>query len=414
VSLRAARAALGPIWLVGLAACARERVVPPSTAPGGVAIAIYQRDDQAYGVVDDRRWIDVAGDSVVLERVDPRAVLSSLMIEVISAPVAGTPELGACLRDRIPSGAGPDDGPGGVDEENEDEDENGGDADGDDDDAVAIDAAEEPRYTPVLRCAVRSGRGRALVRLLYIVPQLGYRTQHDVTMLAPDRATVSSRFTIATPGWGTRVEVALFDGMPGGDPPPRELARGMIAPGGGIAIVAAPARTVTARLRRIYDGAKPQTEYVARYPEQWRHESHPAVWVWLELDTALADGPIRAHIALAGQPVRDLDLPARGRRHAAALQLPLWIDERVRGRRHSRAEQDNGTISDAIAFSIGNTGDAAVEVWIEEVLRPVGRKTIRRAWPGEPVLIKKNLVRLPVTVPAGKTLRAGFAIDYEM
>lgn len=378
---------LGPIGAIGLAiACSHgSPAIPANTAREGLSIALYDsHDGGAYSVIDDRRWIEVAGDSLVIDRVDPGAVLSSLVIEPLAG---GALAVGACLRDRIPASP-----------------------------SVALDvvspapASAGELFAPVLRCAVHARSGRYLVRLLYVSPALGYRAQHDITMTAPDRAIVASRFAIVTPAWQAHAEVTLFDGIPGSEQPPREVARGAIMLDGGTSVIAVPPREVTAQLRRVYNGAVPDNDDDAP-----RHDAQPAVWVWLELDEpALALGPVRAHVELAGEATRDIDVPAAGRRRqAVALRLPLWIDDQLRGTRdHRSASFGDVTEADRFAVSVSNTGDAAREVWIEEKLRPVRRRTVTHAWPSEPVVVK-DLLRMKLTVHGGKIERAGFEITYE-
>ena len=101
VALSLACAALG-------LACARgQHAAPANVADAGIAIAVYDVPDRTgYAVVDDRRWVDLDGESLVLDHVDPRAALPSLVIEVADARL-GALEVGACARDRIPSLAAP-------------------------------------------------------------------------------------------------------------------------------------------------------------------------------------------------------------------------------------------------------------------------------------------------------------------
>jgi hypothetical protein len=360
-------------------ACARGQLAAPANvADAGIAIAVYRAGDRAgYAVVDDRRWVELDGASLVLDHIDPRAALSSLVIEAVDAQRAL--EVGACTRDRIPSLAA-------------------------------------PAFVPILRCAVTGARGRRLVRVLYIVPALDYRVSHDVAMTAADRATVTSRFAIDTPAWQRRAELALYDGVPGAQQPPREIARGPIALDGGVAMLASPPRVATAQLRRIYDGAVHRRGDVGPRDLRWRRESHPSVWVWLELaDIALAPGPVRVHVELAGHPIRDIDVPALGRRTVAdALALPLWIDDELRGRRDRWSQpHDGAAIVDRFAIAVTNLGATASDVWIEEALRPSRRRTVRHAWPATPVLLEAR-VRMKLTVAPGKIERCGFEIDYEL
>jgi hypothetical protein len=391
-----------------LAACRAASVAPVAPPPGGVAIALYARAGGGYGVVDDRRWVDIDGGELVLDRIDPGAALPSLVIE----PVAGGPlEVGACLRDRIaaPRISSPGAPPGAP------RDAIGATRSSAPADAVLI----ADQVGPVLRCHVEGPPGRYLVRLLYVTPRLGYRVQHDIAMTAPDRAEVASRFAIATPAWRTRAEIALFDGAPGGEPPPREVARGSIALDGGTAVLAVPARAVAARLRRVYDGAVDPAAGTqvrdARDP-RWAAESHAAVWVWLELAelAELPPGPVRAHVELAGEPIRDADVPAAGRRHSGGeLRLPLWIDDALRGKRDRWTEAPgDAAITDRFVISVANRGDAAREVWIEEALRPAARRTISHAWPRAPELGRQRL-RLALAVAPGAVERARFVVEYE-
>jgi hypothetical protein len=352
--------------------------------------------------------------------------------------------------------------------------------------AASASAGGAAAFAPVLRCAVRGARGRHLLRILYVVPELEYRASHDIAMAAPDRATVTSRFSIATPAWHRRADLTLYDGVPGAQQPPREIARGSVVLDGGVAVLASPARVVAAQLRRIYDGAVHRRGEVGPRDPRWRRESHAAVWVWLELDpegaglsaggaskaprprlsslgdpkgagvpsgggtapsprlpslgdpkgagvppgggrappprlaslgdrVALAPGPVRVHLELAGQPIRDIDVPALGRRTVGdALGLPLWIDEDLHGRRDrwSRPHDDTG-IADRFAISIANVGATQREVWVEEALRPARRRTVRNAWPSAPVVLDTR-IRLKLTVAPGKIERCGFELDYEL
>jgi hypothetical protein len=393
-----------------------------------VTIALYAPSPAVrYAVIDDRRWVDVDGDTLVLDRVDPGAALPSLLIEPLTGPL----RIGACLRDRIamPLPDAPPLPP-----------ESGG-------------AATEPPgdgVVPMLRCRVAAPPGRYLVRLLYLSSALGYRAQHDVTVTAPDRATVTSRFAIATPAWRTRAELTLFEGAPGGDPPPRELVRGSVALDGGTAVIAIPPREVTARMLRIYDGAVRRPDGPEPRDPRWGRDSHSAVWVWLELGglgerravasapasgaapilapsvaatasslapraaSGLAPGPVHVHVELPGEAIRDIDVPAGGRRAGpTALSLPLWIDDRLRGKRDRWSDSpEDALLTERFLVSVANSGDTPREVWIEELLRPAPRHSVSHAWPRAPEVDHRRL-RMKLTVAPGTVERAGFAVDYE-
>jgi hypothetical protein len=372
---------------------------PSHAASAGVSIAIYDPDGlDAYGVVDDRRWLDLAGGALEIDRVDPRAELPSLVIEPLAG---GALEIGTCLRDRIPTA--PATAPASAH-------------------AVATPAsppAVAPLHAavaPVLRCTARGAPGRYLVRLLYVLPGLGYRAQHDVTVTAADRAAVTSRFAIVTPAWQVRAELALFDGAPGGERPFRELARGTAMLDGGTAVITIPPHVVPAQLRWIYDGAviaHGSDDPSPRDP-QWGQKSQPAVWVWLELAAPkLAPGPVRAHVERAGEATRDIDVPAEGRRTTTAgVRLPLWIDDQLRGRRERRSDAGDTALTDRFQLAVANLGEATRDVWIEERLRPLRRRTVTGAWPSEPTIVDSRL-RLKLTVRGGKIEHAGFEVAYE-
>jgi len=370
-----------------VAACARPPAAAPANAgQAGLAIAIYAAGAESYGVVDDRRWVDVAGDALVLDQIEPGAELASLVIEPLDGDALAA---GACLRDRIPHAIASGDSDGALDD-------------------VAVADTSAATVTPVLRCAVHAAPGRHLVRLLYVVPGLGYRVQHDVTMRAPDRASVVSRYAIATPAWHVRAELTLFDRKPGAERAPRALARGTVVLDGGTAVIAEPPRELAARLLRIYEHAMDTSLGAA--------PSHSAVWCWLELDgTTLAPGPVRAHLELAGEAVRDVVIPAAGRRDGAAtgVRLPLWIEPQLYGQptRVVRGHRDGAT-SDRLDISIANTGEVTREVWLETSLRSRTRRASTRGWPGEPI-INGDRLRLKLIVPGGKIERGGFELGYE-
>jgi hypothetical protein len=368
--------------------CGRERVTAPANAAReGVSIALYDPGAGGYGVIDDRRWVDVTNDALMLDRVDPRAALPSLVIEPLAG---GALEIGACTRDRIPAApvaAG-----------------------------AHVVAPVPAAFAPMLWCAVHGVRGRHLVRVLYVVPSFTYRTGHDVAMSASDRATVASRFAIATPAWRVRAAVTLFAGAPGAEPPPREIARGIVMLDGSIALIATPPRPVTAKLRRVYEGAVRTRGEIGAHDPRWRRDSQPAVWVWLELDgAALAPGPVHAHVELAGEAVRDVDVPAAGRRQAAAVvRLPLWIDDQLRGTRERRTRApDDAALTDQLSLSVANVGDTTRDVWIEEPLRPARRRAVHRSWPSVPT-VTGGVLRVRLRVPAGTVERAGFEVEYEL
>src|SRR6185436_6130224 len=85
--------------LLVLAACASQ-VTPRNVkqVDGGITIALYTRGDASFAVVDDRRWVEISGRSIMLANIDPGAALASLVIE----PADRALRIGACTRERLP------------------------------------------------------------------------------------------------------------------------------------------------------------------------------------------------------------------------------------------------------------------------------------------------------------------------
>jgi hypothetical protein len=392
-------------------ACTQPRPVDLIANPAeGMSIAVYAKGDIAFGLIDDRRWIEITGDSIVLDHIDEAAPLPALVIEPIPGASDSALRIGTCSRERI------DPSPDGLSR-------------------LAAPAREAPstRWTgetapraeraatstpvgvvsPLVRCHVTGRRGRHLVRLLYVAPVIRYRGQHDVTMTAEDKASITTRFALVTPAWKMRAEVALFDGLPGADEPAREVAHGTVVLDGGTAVLTIPTRVVAAKLRRVFDGAVRDRDMPAT-DLAWGKDSRRAVWVWLELeDTTLSTGPVRAHVALAGEPVRDLVVSAIDHeRIGDVLRIPMWVDDTLFGvRRHWIDRTDDKTFSQRFELAVSNAGDVPREVWIEERLRPARRREITRAWPGKPA-VRDGIVRSKVVVTPRGTERTGFTVAY--
>ncbi len=392
--------------------CHAEVVEHTATPPEGISIALYDRGDgTSYGVVDDRRWIEVtAGHPITLERIDPGAALPSLVIESLAG---GALVLGACWRATIDR---PEDAADKADElgkrrlatirarirELGEEPE------------VAA-AVAPPTGAPTVSCELAHAQpGRHLVRILYVSRTLGFRTQHALAMTTADRAVVTSHFAIATPPWHVRGEVTLYDNLPGGDKPPRELTHGPVTLDGTTSVLALPAREVAAHLRRIYDGAL-IVPGMAETDQMWNHRSTGNVVVWLELaDIVLAPGEVRVHVEQTGEPPRDVDLPARPRAPGTdTARLPLWDDPDLRGMRQPGVDHtDAASLADRLVYSVTNVGTVPHEVWIEEHLRPAKRRRVVRAWPTKPA-VHDDLLRTKLTIAPGKIERLGFTVDYD-
>jgi len=396
----------------------------PATPTEGLALAIYASGERSYGVVDDRRTIEVANDTLVLDRIDPAAALQSLVIE----PLGDDPlRVVSCVRERV------DASPAALSQLAE--------ARGERpkrmivvhdlhdpsperfhfEDTNEMEPAVVPGagvLSPLVRCRVEARAGKHLVRVLHVTSTLAFRTQHDLTMTDAERVRITTRFAIATPVWRSRANVVLYEGLPGDETPPHELARGPIILDGSTAIIASEARELPARLRSIYDGTKLEdSDDVEPNDIVWGRASRHQVWVWVEVtDTSarLAKGAVRAHVELPDQPARDLDIAADlGHQAAEATRFPLWIDEDLLGSRRRTIERADGVlITDRVQLSISNLGTRPREVWIEERLRTAKRRSLVQAWPSRPTLAK-DVARTKLTLAPGQTERLGFTIDYE-
>ena len=348
-----------------VAACRPAPVVAPTVdATAGVTLSLYAHAGEAYGLVDDRRAIELAGSALVLHDIDPAAPLSSLVIEPL-----GDSDLrvGACTRDLE------------------------------------------------LRCEATGRRGRHLVRVLYVSPQLRYATRHAVEMTASDRATITTRYAVVTPRRRTTARVTLFRGMPGRERTPIALAEDTVVLDGSTAIFAPPPTAAAARVRFVYRPGSTAQGWAPPGPATER-EGSGSVWSVLELDGArLVPAPVHARIAIPGEPERDLDVPHDARRKTGdTLRLPLWIDPTLRAS-HTRVVtgSDDASLAERFTLSIANTGEVAREVIVEEPLRKASRRRVKQGWPSTPELAG-DVARLRLVIPPGAITRASFVIDYDL
>lgn len=398
--------------LVVVAAC-RPHVAPRETAAAkeGVSIAMYESGGRGYSVVDDRRWLDISGGSVLLANIDPGASLASLVIET-----GGDLRIGPCVRDRLPEPEAPKLDPVNIPVSRRYEDYVPLQPPPAEPPRVVADGPA-PRYAPIVRCDVQGTPGRHLVRIVYVSTTLRYRAAHDVSIVEPTRATVTSRFVVETPPWRVRANVVLFDGVPGGDRPLGEVARGDIALDGSTAILANPARTVDAELRRVYDGAILASD--DRQDIAWGHDSVQSVWVWLVLrKLRLPPGPIDVHVDLPGEGLRDAIVADTSRKQddepGAPLRLALWADESLRGMRQRIVDRSDGDVlTERVILGVGNMGDAPREVFVEEHLRPARKRRIERAWPKKPSAAG-DVLRTKLVAKPGAVARTGYTISYDL
>lgn len=406
------------VAVVLVAACG-GRATPSNTKPpeAGISIALYRYGETSYGVVDDRRWVDISGKRVLLGNIDPGASLASLVIEAANPAL----QIGPCTRERLPDVA---------------------DTERSTQDALDAYVGEQirstrtlrdyrmrrrarprpgkavERFAPIVQCEVAGPPGRALVRIVYVSSTLSYRVQHDIELRDATRANIESRFAITTPPWRERASVVLFDGVPGGLDPPREIARGPLTLDGGTGVLVIPAHDVPAQLRRVFEGARFEEDD----EDVYANLEVSAVWATLELPgVELAPGPIRVHVELDGEErwidlpvprvVRDRDKPDKA---DGPLRLRLWIDDTLRGNRQRLiVDNDGARMVEVVAIALTNSGDTPREVWVEEHARPAKRRRIERPWP-KPPSASGDTVRNRVEVKPGRAARVGYTLVYEL
>jgi hypothetical protein len=410
--------------VLALGACRTQPPPLTGTKPpdAGITIALYAKDgSDGFGVVDDRRYVEVAGKTLLLANIDPGAELASLVIE----PTDSALRIGQCVRDRMPDlpkrdpleeyaerqreqraaelqrriartlQPGPFPTPQRADPEP---------------------SVDGERFIPVVKCDVTAKPGKYLVRIVYVTKALGYRAQHDIDVREDKRAEVTSRFAITTPVWQARAEMVVYEGVPGGERSPREVARGQVTLDGSTAIIPVAARALPARLERIYEGAVVTSTDATDV--NWGRDSVQAIWVWLVLDKLrLAPGPIRVHLDLPGEGIRDLDVPQSSRKQDdsadAPLRLPLWVDESLRGSRVRLVEYNDGTsITERYIFAVANMGEVEREVFVEEPMRTASRRKLERSWPKKPTA-EHNVLRTRFVIKAGRVERAGYTMTYD-
>ncbi len=400
-------------------ACGRH--APPSNAKppeAGISIALYRSGKTSYGVVDDRRHVEIRGSSILLDNIDPGASLASLVIETADPRL----QIGPCTRERLPDQV----------ESNK---------------LAAYERHVEEmrrerrlprrytrpapvppkvtrvaeRFAPIVQCNVAGTPGKYLVRIVYVSTTLGYRVQNDIEVHDATKARIESRFAVVTPPWRARAEIVVFDGLPGGAEPPRELTRGTVTLDGGTSILQIPSREMPALLRRVFEGVG--------FGDDGGEENYSndtlSVWSTLEVPhLQLARGQTRVHVDLDGED-RWIDVPMQKDDRSAdvsrdkklddePLRIKLWIDSTLRGTRQRMILQNDGVhMVEAVTLNMSNAGDAPREVWLEEHARPAKRRMIERAWPAKPSA-SGDRIRNKVVVKPGRVERVGYTLVYDL
>jgi hypothetical protein len=204
--------------------------------------------------------------------------------------------------------------------------------------------------------------------------------------------------------------------LPGTGDPPKPLARGTLALDGATSILTNPGRSVTARIRRIYDGAVREPDLLPVDPG-WGRGSRRAVFVVLELDnTQLPVGVLEIHAGLPDEPARDVVVSEPDRELVGTtLRVPLWIDDTLFGVRRNDVDSFPGprgrVIQQRLQLSVSSTAETARDVWVEERLRPFKRDV--RGTPTKPV-IDGDFARIKLTVPPHGTERVSYTIRYDL
>jgi len=414
---------------VAAAACGAPRPPPPiADPPDGISIAVYAGADRGYAVIDDRRTIEVAGRRVLLDRIERSAALPTLVIEPLGA-ARGALAIEQCARERLrlaPAEAARPAGPAkpppparsvAPDPARQAEEPDAGKRPASPAPPDATDARApggdriDGAASPLVACTVTGAPGRYRVRVHYVAASYGFQTRHEIEVAAPDRATISTRFTVRTPAWGARGEVVLYEGVPGAGEPPREVGRGPVTLDGGVAVLALPPREVPARLVRVYDGTIRQADG-ERTDLAWGKDSRHDVDVRLELDDArLLRAPAHVRIASGGE-IHEVGTAYAPDEPAGPRRLSLWRDPLLRGtRRRSTDRGAGGSIVERVELTVSNTGAEPREVWIEEPLRPARRRELVRARPARPE-IAGDVARRKVAVGPGQIERLEFTVRY--
>jgi hypothetical protein len=413
------------LLLIALAGCPAKRTSVETniaTPSEGTALAVYITDGTAaFAVIDDRRIITVGKDGVLLDRIDPAAQLPTLVIE----PLDGKPfRVQRCARERI------DTTPTGLVQLAQPRP------------PVRPDAPDPQLpvptlgvLSPLVRCLVEAPPGEHFVRVLHVAPIAGFRAHHDVTFSGPSGdqpsgdlvgagnkagydgdAKLVSRYSFVTPAWsGRKASLSLFDGKPGREIAPREIARGSIVLDGTAAVFANAERTVPARTRVVYDGAV-RDATVAHTELTWGRESRRQVHTVLELEgVELPFGVVDAHVTL-DQKKRDVVVPVREREIIGkTLRLALWVEDALHGVRRNTTEtyvRNNGkVIRQQFQLSVASSSDAPREVWIEERLRPLEKRTLIN--PPEGLVVEDHVARIKLEIPPKGTEQIDFAVAYD-
>ena len=413
----------GGLALLAVVACTPKPVDGPVTVRDGLSVAVYTSLAGAgggYAVVDDRRVLDVTGDSIVIERVAPGATLSSLIVEPLDTSAL---RIGECSREalvlpspaaRVPAA------------ENEVGVEAGS--------AAYLLPVREPQVgeevtllgkrpspasdpapnlapvvdSPVVRCAVVAGRGTHRVRILYVTPDVTFSAHHDIAMSAPEAATITTRFALPTPDLDLRGEVTLYAGLPGGDETPVEVGRGEVTLDGSISLFGGPTRQVRARLRRMWRSVDSSE---AREDIYLAQQVRP-VRVWLELEGTLQTGDVTLRVDLPNEPAEPQVIAGPTiERGPTVTRMPVRTDGDLISLHESRPLRARDEAArERFSISISNAGPVAREVVVLYALTKGKAHEVESSWPVAPT-IERDTAKSKVQIEPNSVGRLRYVVS---
>lgn len=417
-----------------------EHPAPPASPPGGAPPAAPQPPiRRSVALIDDRRVVEIADGVLRLDDVAAEIELASLIVE----PLDGRPLVVTRCAREFSRRAAPahrativtEDGVEVTGVPGERVSVGGTPMWVVEDDAgdVHFVAGEvtQARVPGVganeVRCDVVAEPGRRRVRLAYATTDLSWRASYRIEIAAGPTgdAEVAVAPSLAIVGTGVvgarRAAVSLLSGLPGSDDSPRLVWSGEVDLGPVEISVRPPPRVARARVEHLYrptvalPGENPNDAY------NWRAAYNPIVWEALRVDAALAAeladlpaGPALIDVTRGGAARQAVAAwPDPPREAGRGFHLALWADPSVFGFRERRTLRADGQrIVEQSLVSIANRGDAAVTVWVEDELRPLPGRELRKLFPAGDV--RGDQLRFRIEIGPGRTERLGFEADYRV
>ncbi len=275
-----------------------------------------------------------------------------------------------------------------------------------------------------VRCQVRAVAGEHRVRIVYATTDMSWTASYRIDLAVEGEAAtavIQPTFTIAGSALigARRANVQLLVGLPGSDTSPRVAWQGEVGLGNDAVSVQPEARSVAAQFEHVYRGALPdQNSPKVQY---WRSSFTSDVWAGIGIDaevagaiTDLPAGPALVSVT-RGEVTRqaEIDWPAPAVDKPTGFTVPLWPSADLFGFRERKTQTDDGQrLTEQYLLSVSNLGDEPIKVWIEEELRPDGRRKIDLSWPMKPER-RGEILRFPVTIKPRRVEHVGFQITYQ-